>query len=932
MRKKIKIPKWLWEENISSSRYYLLYTALFIALSLIVYFPFLSNGKTFVWFDGNSDNDGLVQHFNSLVYYAKYLRSIFRNLFFEHSLQVPMWDMSIGYGQDIITTLSFYVVGDPFSFLAVFCPVDKMESFYGFLILLRIYAAGLSFSYYCRYRNHKNLWVLVGALIYCFTSYTLVAGAAHPFFLLPLIYLPLLLVGAEKILNKNGIAFFTAIIALSAISNFYFFYMLCIIVVLYTVLRYIEQFGKTKPIHFFKYLIRFISSGLIGICIAMVILLPVAMSLFSSSRVSADNYIPILYNAKYYVEILGTFVAGTTGSNYYVYLGYTSIAFIAIILLFLLSRKNRKNTFLCAAFCIFLVFLLIPFFGHVFNGMAYVTNRWIWAFAFLMSYIVVCVLPSLPELNQKAWKIILLLTGGYACCMLGFDIIRTEKNILALMITICTVFILYHLWSKKQARYNSIVCLIIAMISIFQSAFYIYSPTEGNALRKYADQGTSLHMLSLEAPQYMLTEESDVSKYRFDTSQISTGNIRHNSSMFLNTNGVNYYFSTANSTVTKFITDMNMNYTREHYYNTLDSRSILDVLLSVKYFIIPNGKEQYLPYGYDTILKQNDTYTTYTSDDVLPIGFTSDQYIAQNDFNQLSTIQKQQALLQGIVVNDESMLEKAQLNFSDISTVPAISVSNGVTIEGNSFVVTQKNATATLTFNNISDSELYLQFKNLIFEEMNPASIQNNEGLSEYEKNIQKGQYRYWSEPTTANIRINSGNITTNLGIRTRKNNFYSGFRDFLCNCGYSEEMRNTMTLTFSEIGTYSYDRLEVISQPMNRFREDCQNLKEDVLENVTIGTNQISGNINLEKRKLLCISIPYSEGWSATVDGEGAELLQADDMLMAIELDAGEHQVELTYRTPYLLQGLMLSIGGIIIFIGILIIQRKKKQAAHKM
>ena len=882
----------------------------------MVFFPFLSNGKSLVRSEGDTNFDGLVQHYNSLTYYGMYLRSIIKSILFDHSLQIPMWDMSIGYGQDIITTLSFYVIGDPFSLLAVFCPVDKMDIFYGFLIVLRIYAAGLSFSYYCRYRNHKNLWVLAGALIYCFSSYTLVMGTSHPFFLLPLVYLPLLLVGVEKILNNKKISFFSVTIALSAMAHFYFFYMLCLIVILYTIFRYIELFGKPKLKPFFKCVFLFIGSGLIGVCMAMVLLLPVAVSLLSSSRISAEHYVPFLYNAKYYVDILESFVSGKNGVQYTSYLGYTSVAFLAILVLFIVFRKKREYSFLFTGFCVLTLFLLVPFFGHVFNGMAYVTNRWIWAYAFLMAYIVVTVLPHLPKLSPTEWKIIMAITGLYTFCILKIDLIRTEKNILALMIVVCTVFILYHLWEKKRTRYNSIICLAIVAGSIFQSAFYIYSPTEGNYVQKYVDQETTLTLLREKSPQYILLDEDDIEKYRFDMANIGLGNIKLNSSILTNTNGVNYYWSTTNENISKFNMDLNL-YSltaAEHMFTYLNSRSTLDALLGVKYFIIPNGAEQYLPYSYNTRLKQNNNYSVYTSDEVLPIAFTSDRYIAQEDYDQLSTIQKQQALLQGIVIDGKSGVEKAQLSFSDISAAPAISASDGVELKENSFVITKENATVTLTFNSIPNSELYVQFKNLVFEA---------DGFN---------KYRSWSEPTNTYIGIRTGNTFTNLGVRTWKNTFYSGIHDFLCNCGYSEEMRNTMTLTFREIGTYSYDRLEVISQPMNRFREDCQNLKEDVLENVTIGTNQISGNINLEKRKLLCISIPYSEGWSATVDGEDAELLQADDMLMAIELDAGEHQVELTYRTPYLLQGLMLSIGGIIIFIGILIIQRKKKQAAHKM
>ena len=67
---------------------------------------------------------------------------------------MPMWDMNIGYGSDILTTLHYYVIGDPLTLLSVFVPANKTEVLYEVLIFLRIYLAGISFSIFCFY--HKN--------------------------------------------------------------------------------------------------------------------------------------------------------------------------------------------------------------------------------------------------------------------------------------------------------------------------------------------------------------------------------------------------------------------------------------------------------------------------------------------------------------------------------------------------------------------------------------------------------------------------------------------------------------------------------------------------------------------------------------------------------------------------------------------------------
>ena len=124
-------------------RYYSLYTVIFAVLSFLVFFIFIKNGRSFVY-ESNGE-DGIAQHYMSLVYLGNYLRDILHNLFINHKLIIPQWDMTLGLGADVITTMNYYVLGDPLNLLAVFVSPEKTEYLYTFLIALRIYLAGLVF-------------------------------------------------------------------------------------------------------------------------------------------------------------------------------------------------------------------------------------------------------------------------------------------------------------------------------------------------------------------------------------------------------------------------------------------------------------------------------------------------------------------------------------------------------------------------------------------------------------------------------------------------------------------------------------------------------------------------------------------------------------------------------------------------------------------
>ena len=90
----------------------------------------------------------------------------------------------------------------------------------------------------------------------------------------------------------------------------------------------------------------------------------------------------------------------------------------------------------------------------------------------------------------------------------------------------------------------------------------------------------------------------DESVYRYD--QMGTHSYE-NSSMQTGTNGTSYYFSVASGDITNFFNEVDLNTPWDYHYENLDSRTILDRLAAVKYFVVKAGEEEYLPYGYDTL-------------------------------------------------------------------------------------------------------------------------------------------------------------------------------------------------------------------------------------------------------------------------------------------------------------------------------------------
>ena len=373
--------------------YFVMYTILFAALSILFFYGFWKAKLSFVW-----NVDGRTQHIHALQFYSDWLQQIAKNILFKHKLEIPLWSFSIGYGSDIITTLHYYVIGDPLCLLSIFVPDRYMVHFYDIMILFRVYLAGLSFSVYCFYRKQNNrIAVITGALLYAFSMYILVMGFHHPFFINPLIYFPLLLIGIERILEEKSPIFFILMVFICTISNFYFMYMIALNAAIYLFIRLFSIYGVKNIRILLKKLGCMIIGAIVGVMMGACILLPVISLFMENSRDGSGQRFQLLYEEEFYKKLPEVFITGTQGMHHTM-LGICGIVLFSVCLLFM---KRKENAELKINFIILTIFLFTPIAGKIFNGFAYPSNRWMFSYVLLLSYIVVVMW---DELSHMSWK------------------------------------------------------------------------------------------------------------------------------------------------------------------------------------------------------------------------------------------------------------------------------------------------------------------------------------------------------------------------------------------------------------------------------------------------------------------------------------------------------------------------------------------------
>lgn len=875
----------------------------------IVFFAFFVKNKSFVW-----GRDALYQHYNAFVYYGKWLRGIVRTLFFEHRLEAPLWEFSIGYGGDVIHTLSYYVIGDPFALLSVFFPAAYAEIGYGAVLLLRFYAAGIAFCAYSRKMGAGTFAALSSSMMYLFCSYSCIA-IRHPYFINPMFYLPLLLLGVEKIMKKERPYCYVVAVFLTAVSNFYFFYMIVLLTILYVAVRLLCDPQQRCWKNLLQSFGKFFGFAIVGVMMASVLFLPVVVNFLSDKRISDAYQYHFLYYRSQYEMLVGSFV-GVKEACSWCYAGLAPLVFLGVGAI--LMERGKRYLWLKLYMAFLVSFMLLPVMGYAFNGFGYVTNRWIfgWVLAAALSFALGW--PLLLCMERKKKRILTCAVGIYTLLCLALPKARSLDVLYGCAFLIAFLILIFaYDWIERFFQKHAPSCRTIGFqfLTLGMMAVCIFGQCWGRYVslkyvNEFVDRGMVSKKLNEDRAKYW-DEIEDDSFYRIDNTMVK--NAQANFALGNGQSTTAMLWSLVNPNIVEYLQANNAYQGKINSLRGLSSRSYLLPPACAKYYVTGEKKSQKrtVPFPFEVLQKDDSSGAVHESTASLPFGYTFDSVLSVEDFERMTAVQRQQAMLQAAVIQPEDMDEVSLLPeeepvYNDQTLPCTIKCGKGVSISGNTITTTKKDAKITLKFDCPKNCELYVQLMGLSFESTCPYGDDDAELSSEEQR-----KKTYWRPATETDLIAECKGITSAVTHYTPYNIYAHGREDYLINLYFSDSERTKATLTFEQMGVYTFDELTLTAQPMDRLKGQVDALRQDTLQNVAIGTNCVTGEIALEQDKLLCLSLPYAKGWRITVDGQEAELLRTNVMYSGVMLSAGKHRIALYYRTPYLMVGSIVTLLG---------------------
>lgn len=861
------------------------YTALFAVCFAVCYWGLLAAGKTNIWM-----TDGLMQHYPFMVYIGQWIRDSLKAVLSGGALK--MFDFSLGFGEDVISAVNYYGFGDPLMLLAALFSGESTELFYFLLTVLKVWAAGAVCGVLARHYGMNGRQAVWSGLIYAF-SLNLLTGAItrHAMFANPYVHLPLMLLGLEYVFEKRRSWMLSVAVMLSALCGFYFLFTNSLLMLAYAVVRQFTR-GEEHPVRTLPATAaRAIGWYVLGIGLAAAIFLPSVYGFLNGQRLAGVGngaVARLRYSWSTYTRFPLAMISGVSAGPMQFMPVMTMLGIAAMI-----AGRRKEDRGWLAMLAVLLAMTAVPAVGWILNGFSYETTRWSYGISLMFALVGGWSLKALLEAKGLGrWMVTLFaaLIGAYMLLKRWTD----ANAWLALAGSLAAVW-MYWLLAEKSGWAKRAAAVLLAAV-VAANVISVYRSTLNSQLWEQIAWGES-YGLQENSPYVGLGDAEG----RVD-SEIPTVGAGMNLAMLEGAASTAVYNSTIDGSYYQFMLDVaSPGLLQINSIVGLDGRAALEALWGTEYYVCDEEWSGRVPYGFEPVESANDR-RLFRNTLAMPIGYVLTGVMSAEDYAALSPLEKQWALLQCAVP------EQAAGNVAE--TVPELCVGQ-ITIEhvemedieadGNVLTVGE-NGVIRLTFDAPAGCELYLQMNGL-------ASLDGVPDLGN-------------------RVLFHSGCADTTImlaphGIQQDILRPY-----YLVNLGYDDEERTQAEIRFARTGRYLLGEMQLYAQPMEAFPEMIAQLQQRGMTDVVMETNRISGRVETDEPGVMVFSIPYSEGWTVRVDGAEVEATSSAGAFLAAEIEAGAHEIELTYRTPWLGAGCVLSAAALAVLAGAIFAGRRRKSA----
>ncbi len=919
---------------------YLTYTILFAILGVLIfwYVLFLHGSLIFI-------GDEFNENYPILAYLGDFYRNLIPNIL---RGDPQIYDVALGYGDNVIGTLNFYGLGDVFTLIAALFPKQYTSWAFTLITVLRFYVAGLAFIWYGQYKGYSRVGQVCGALIYCYSYFAMGLGlTAHTFPTL-MVYFPVLVLGIDRILDEAGTSRSMAgtsndtagsgrrhylwaplvlAVFLQSMSVIYFMYMDLILCGSYLLIRGfcgLKQ-GWITGKGLWSAVVRAAVHVCVGIGLSAFLFVPVVLAYLGSPRMSQNVTLGELFgfpNAETMSELVRNVIT-PAASGYEEGLSIMILTLVIIVFFLRRLRKFRRSD-LAIVLITVLVSYFYPLLGTVMNGFSYHENRWIYAMYFAFAAVTARYLDTfLKEYDRNDVILSRILMAVFVASQMF--VMEGGHGAWIRLLVFASVWsilnsVLMRGWIGRMrgvqlARFvtfrEGVVFLLL--LNVMLVGFYMYSPTKLGG-RGIGSSSKSMSGVIHEVMDSQLAQNG-IPKSASALERVDLNDTALDAPLMLGMPTTFSYYSISSGTMPLFALNSRINPSifTEYLRQGVDNRQIFESLLSVRKLAV-----------------DKDTSAVVENNYFLPFGFTydGDAWIASSDADTLNPLERMGIQMDTLILKDP---ERAWNESSTAEEISALMAGDG--IDGQNQAVSlpaPRSAAAAVQGIQIEEIPIEPDYSGVSYDGVTmtagagatvPIRVSEvpedstDDTLTEYYLILRglKGEPEYKND-------IDVGDKQVRVW-RTRLEWYYQDNYDYYVEVTGAVK-RGDLSLRFVEPGALELAGIELVKFTMPAFAKQYEARRSCTLQNLDIRNSSIRGSLSNDSAKWLYLTLPYDSGWSCSIDGSEAKILQAGDSFMAVYVEPGEHQVLFNYQLPGFKVGAVISLCALAVWALVLLME----------
>lgn len=778
-----------------------------------------------------------------------------------------------GAGGSNFWNLLAYYGASPLNLILVLFPKKFLMEGVTLILLLKIGLAGSTMAVYLRAivwekdKRSADISLVGFATLYALCSYVM-AYYWCIMWMDAVALLPLCILGLHKILDGRSGVFYTVCLALVVFINYYMAIMVCIFILFYyPVLYFIKVQGESAG-HFFKTTGRAVGYSLLGVLMSAVMLLPTWMSMQSTYYISAD----MPEKTELYNDLLDILNQMLPNAELTYREGLPNLycgMFVVILLVFYWISRTipLREKLLNGAFLVFLIFSLninkLDFIWHGFHFPNQLPYRYTFMICFLLIAMAYQVFQRVDEIRVNHLWILLAAGGGYY--LLAQKILTEHIKDLDLFVYSGLAWLALYvaillLYKKGRLPKNLLLILTVILLTCEMAS---------NTCTSIDQVGTTQrsNYYANEADIAKLVKKTEGTDDRFGRTEMNDNYILNCPAMY-HYKGISQFSSSLNANATALMEHIGVEGAPDkNRFNYNQTDPVTNAMLNIRYLI---GKN--LPID-DSDFKQiakSGNSRLYESIYPLSIGYMTADTIRTWNYEQENPFMVLDDYVRAVTQNKYTSVF-TEIEPVDVSAANIELSSTGDGMWDSTLKNETKKSKAILTYQAQQTGKQYL------FIEADDADAIT---VSQEKKDDK------------IEIRNDCGSIV-NLGEMDSGTEF-------------------TVTIEYKE-GKGDSVVSHVCTMDEAVWQDAYKMLSASMLDVTDYGDSCLKGTIDVQEDGVFVTSVPYEAGWRLKVDGHTREINELiGGAWISTSLSAGEHQIELSFRPPGLIAGLLITLASI--------------------